>query len=267
MNGSLYVSAIGFAAPGLDSAAELFAHLDGAPLRAAEDWTPLPGCLPRRQTLRLSESTRLAIMAAEQIGAALPGDSAWVFASSTSEGWILNEILALLCQPDIMVQPLRFQNAVHNAAQGQWSIVARATGPASSIAAYDDSVGAGLLKATMQAAQEHIPVGLVAFDAPLPPPLHEKRPFAMPIAAALALTPARTPASRCRLDLSVTRSGHPSDPAEAGAAPALATSGNPVRFILPLLARIHRADPRPVLLGLPGGARLMVAVGEVCHAS
>lgn len=266
MIGSLHVSAIGFAAPGLGSAAALFQHLDGAPLAGTADWTPAPERLPRRQMRRLSESTLVAIMAAEQIGDALPAAGAWVFASSTGEGRILTEILAALCRPEIMIQPLRFQNAVHNAAQGQWSIVAGATGPATSIAGHDDSVGAGLLKCALQAAEEATAVGLVAFDAPLPPPLHDKRPVAMPVAAALALTPGPTAASRCRLDLSVTTSGPPSDPAESGAAEALLASGNPVRFLLPLLARIHRGDPRPVLLGLPGGARLEVTVGEADHA-
>lgn len=267
MNGSLHISAIGFAAPGLGSAAALLDHLDGAPLGDAAAWTPAPECLPRRQLLRLGESTRVAIMAAEQIGGALPAGSAWVFASSTGEGWILNEILESLCLPDIMIQPLRFQNAVHNAAQGQWSIIAGATGPATSLAAYDHSAGAGLLKSMMQAAQENTPVGLVVFDAPLPPPLHEKRPFAMPVAAALALSPVRTAGSRCRLDLAVTRSEPLSNPAETAAADALLASGNPVRFMLPLLERIHRADPRPVVLGLPGGAGLKVTVADVRHAS
>ena len=266
MNGSLYVRGIGFAAPGIGSAPALFDHFDGLPLEAPADWTAAPDCLPRRQLLRLSESTRIAIMAAEQIGPSLPTDGAWVFASSTAEGWILNEILASLCRSEVMIQPLRFQNAVHNAAQGQWSIVAGVTGPATSVAAYDHSAGAGLLKALMQAAQEETPVGLVVFDAPLPPPLHEKRPFAMPMAAALALTPLATAGSRCRLNLSITRGEPLSDPAGTGAAEALVASGNPVRFMLPLLERIHRADPRPVVLGLPGGAALKVSVGEADRA-
>lgn len=267
MNAILYLSAVGFAAPGINSAAALFDHLDGAPLADAASWTPVPECLPRRQLLRLGESTRLALMAAEQIGSSLPAESAWVFASSTGEGWILNEILASLCRTEIMIQPLRFQNAVHNAAQGQWSIVAGATGPATSVAAYDHSAGAGLLKSMMQAAQEETPVGLVVFDAPLPPPLHEKRPFAMPMAAALALTPARTAGSRCRIDLSITTGEPLSDPAGTAVAATLVASGNPVRFMLPLLERIHRADPRPVVLGLPGGAALKLSVAEAGHAA
>lgn len=266
MTTSLYVNAVEFVAPGLGSAVELFAHLDGTPLSVIEDWTPAPGRLPRRQALRLSESTRLAIMAAEQVAEAMPAEAAWVFASSTGDGWTLNEILAALSRPEMMIQPLRFQNAVHNAAQGQWSIVAGATGPATSIAAYDDSVGAGMLKAMMQAALEWFDVGLVAFDAPLPPPLHEKRPVSLPMAAAFALSPEPREAALCRLDLEITAQCGPTDPTEAGVAQEVLNSGNPVRFVLPLLERIHRADPRPVVLGLPGGGGLTVRVAEARHA-
>jgi len=267
MTERLYVNAIGFAAPGADSSAALFAHFRGAGWSGPVDWKPAPACLTRRQAVRLSDSTRLAIMAAEQIGQALPEQAAWVFASSTGEGQTLNEILAALSQPEILIQPLRFQNSVHNAAQGQWSIVAHATGPATSIAAYDDTVGAGLLKAMMQAALERTAVGLVVFDAPFPPPLHEKRRFDLPMAAALALSPESTPESRCVLEFEIIARAAPSGLDETNAAPGLLDSGNPVRFILPLLERMHRLDPRSVVLGLPGGADLKVTVSEVHHAA
>ncbi len=267
MTGRLHVNAIGFAAPGLDSSAGLFAHFNGADWSGGEGWKPAPASLPRRQALRLSDSTRLAILAAEQIGQAVPEQAAWVFASSTGESRTLNGILAALSRPEIMIQPLRFQNSVHNAAQGQWSIVAHATGPATSIAAYDDSVGAGLLKAMMQAALEKTAVGLVVFDAPFPPPLHEKRRFDLPMAAALALSPEPTPGSRCVLDLEIIARAVPSGLDGTNAAAGLLDSGNPVRFILPLLERMHRLDPRAVVLGLPGGAGLKVTVSEGPHAA
>ncbi len=267
MSGRLYVNGVGFAAPGLDTSAALAAHFDGADWSGAEDWKPAPASLSRRQALRLSESTRLAIMAAEQIGEDVPDGAAWVFASSNGEGRTLNDILTALSQPEIMIQPLRFQNSVHNAAQGQWSIVARATGPATSIAAHDHSAGAGLLKAMMQAAVEETAVGLVAFDAPFPPPLHEKRRVALPMAAALALSPEPTPGSRCVLDLEVVAGAAPSGLDGTSAAAGLLDSANPVRFLLPLLERIHRLERRAVVLGLPAGAGLRVIVSEAPHAA
>lgn len=262
MRARLHIDAIGFAAPGLETAAALFAHLDGAPRAAPEGWTPAPASLPRRQALRLSPAIRLAILAAEQVGPALPTGAAWVFGSSVGEGETLDTILTALCQPEPMIQPIRFQNAVHNAAQGQWSIAARATGPATSLAAWDDTAGAALLKAAMQATLEEIDVGVVVFDAPIPGALHAKRPIALPMAAAVALSTRPGPGSLCRLDIEVVPGAAPTDPAGAGSV-ALAASGNPVRFLLPLMARMHRADPTPVVLGLPGAAGLRVTVGEV----
>ncbi len=267
MVGRVSVAGLGFVAPGLADAGALRSHLAGAPLAAVDGWRPSPAGLPPRQARRLSGGIALAIAAAEQIAPVLPREAAWVFASSVGEGETLRDILASLARPDIMVQPLKFQNAVHNAAQGQWSILAGAEGPATSIAAYDETVGAGLLKAAMQVLVERRPVGLVMFDAPLPPPLHEKRPLALPMAAALALTldgAAKSPGS---LELSLVHNAVPTDPRESGAGDLLVDSGNPVRFALPLLARIDRTDPRPIVLQLPGGAGLRAAFCESSDAA
>jgi Beta-ketoacyl synthase, N-terminal domain len=257
MVGRVSVARIGFVAPGVADAGALRAHLAGAPLDSAQGWRPSPASLPPRQARRLSAGIALAIAAAEQVAPALPRDAAWVFASAVGEGETLRDILSALAQPDIMVQPIKFQNAVHNAAQGQWSILAGAEGPATSIAAYDETVGAGLLKAAMQVLLERRPVGLVMFDAPLPPPLHEKRPLAMPMAASLALTLGG--GALGSLALSLDHDAAPTDPCESGAGALLLDSANPVRFALPLLARIDRADPRPVVLRLPGGGGLRAA--------
>ncbi len=257
MPGCVSLEGIGFVAPGLADAQALAHHLDGAPLAPVEGWRPSPASLPPRQARRLSAAIALAVSAAEQISPVLPLSAGWVFASSLGEGETLNEILGQLRQPDIMLQPLRFQNAVHNAAQGQWSILAGATGPATSIAAHDETAGAGLLKAAMQVLLEGLPVGLVIFDSPLPPPLRALRPVALPVAAALALAPVRTGGGQ-QLEFELVHGANPTDPAESGASGLLIESGNPVCRLLPLLSRIHRRDTAPVVLGLPGGAALMV---------
>jgi hypothetical protein len=266
MNRRLYVNATGFAAPGLGSFADLSDHFSGTAWRPNPDWQPASTRLAPRQARRLSDATRLAIMAAEQIAEAVPHEAAWVFASSAGEGWALNEILSALSQPEIMVQPLRFQNSVHNAALGQWSILAGATGPATSIAAFDETVGAGFLKAVMQAQLEQTAIGLVLFDAPLPPPLHEKRKIDVPMAAALALTPWPSDDSQCVLEFEHLARAAPSGQELSVSAEALLDSGNPVRFVLPLLERIDRMDPAPVVLALPGGGGLRVSVGEASDA-
>ena len=254
MVGRVSVAALGFVAPGIADIPALRAHLAGGTVDAPDGWRPSPASLPPRQARRLSPAIALAIAVAEQVAPALPRDAAWVFASSVGEGETLRDILSALAQPDIMLQPIKVQNAVHNAAQGQWSILAGAEGPATSIAAHDETVGAGLLKAAMQVLLERRPVGLVMFDAPLPPPLHEKRPLLMPMAAALAL--AAVGSGVGSLDLALDHDAAPTDPCESGAGAGLLDSGNPVRFALPLLARIDRTDARPVVLRLPGGGGL-----------
>ena len=84
--------------------------------------------------------------------------------------------------------------------------------------------------------------------------------------AALALSPEPTPESHCVLDLEVVAGAAASGLEGTNAAAGLLDSGNPVRFILPLLERMHRFDPRPMILGLPGGAGLKVTVSEAPHA-
>ncbi|MEM7744633.1 MAG: beta-ketoacyl synthase chain length factor [Pseudomonadota bacterium] len=258
MNWAVYVNAVGFVAPGLDTAADLHAHLNGVTVTEPQGWTPAPISLNPRQARRLSESIKLSIQCAEQIAPALPPGAGWVFASSVGEGVTLNEILSALRQPDVMIQPVKFQNAVHNAAQGQWSIAAQAAGPGTSLAAYDDTFAAGLLKAGMQVALEGIPVGVVAFDAPLPPPLHEKRAFALSMAAGLALSPEPTDGTLAALDLSCAAAADAPVPGSPNAADWLTESNNPVRAAIPLLERLLHKDPEPLALPVSRGTVLNV---------
>ncbi len=262
----VYVDALGLSAPGLDGVAALQAHLAGAPLEIAEEWQPLQTSLPARQARRLSVSIRSAAAAAEQIDPALPSNAGWVFASSTGEGDTLHAILSALCEPEVMIQPLRFQNAVHNAAQGQWSVARGATGPATSIAAFDASVGAGLLKATMQVVLERQTVGLVCFDTPLPPPLHQKRAFEMQMAVAFALSPEPGDGSLCSLTVERTND-QASDPLETMTLdPRIIQSHNPASRAIPLLARIAAGDRGSLIMKLPGTARLRVQLGDATDA-
>ena len=256
----LQVRAIGFAAPGLEGAAALSAHLAGGPHELPDGWSPTPRSLSRRQLQRLSDATRVAVMAAEQIAEAVPPDAAWVFASSIGEGATLDQILRALAEDEPMIQPLRFQNAVHNTAQGQWSILAKARGPGTSIASYDETVGAGLLKAAMQAAIEQTAIGLVCYDAPLPPPLFEKRPIRFPMAAALALAPDPAPGQGPLLRIDVVPDGDPGTPAD------IANSGNPTRAVLPLLKEVFHPTGVPVTLALTGGSGLRIMVGDTSDA-
>lgn len=256
----IYVNAVGFCGPGIASVAELDKAIAGARVDTAPDWQPEPVTLPRRQARRLSLATRTAITAAEQIAEAVSSEAPWVFASSCGEGETLNTILGALCQPEVMLQPVRFQNAVHNAAQGQFSIVAGSTGPATSIAAFDNTVAAGLLKCVMQMKTENTDCALVAFDEPLPPPLHERRPYDLTLAGALALSLDRREGSMARLSVGFEHGAPPTDPSSIGAPQCVLTSNNPVRFLLPVLAGICGKNASPVVLALPGGGCMTITI-------
>ncbi len=248
---------LGFAAPGAEGEAGLRAALADPTWTPDADWAPRLTCLAPRAARRVSPEIRLALAAAEQIAPHLPPEAGWVFASSTGEGETLNVILEALASPEMMIQPLRFQNAVHNAAAGQWTIAAGLQGPATSVAAYDETVGAGLLKALLQVALERRPVGLVLFDAPIPPPLHEKRPITLPLAASLALRPPGVDGPALAAEL---REAPPSAPASAFAR-RLAATRNPAAAALPLLEALLGPGGR-VVLGLPGARNLAVKVAR-----
>ncbi|MEM8699803.1 MAG: beta-ketoacyl synthase chain length factor, partial [Pseudomonadota bacterium] len=227
-----YIGPVAFAAPGVLSWQDLEAAIAQGNAWEPEPWEPMPAGLSPRQAKRLSPAIRLAFASAEALGE-VPEETAWVFASSVGEGETLDVILRGLSTQDMMIQPLRFQNAVHNAASGQWSIAAGITGPVTSIAAYDETVGAGLVKALTQAWVERRPVALICFDAPIPVPLDEKRPLGVPMAAGLLLRPDAGEGYLARISCTV-------GPVEVTApessiAQALLATGNPIAAILPLL--------------------------------
>ncbi|MEO1092801.1 MAG: beta-ketoacyl synthase chain length factor [Pseudomonadota bacterium] len=240
----------------------------GDPASAEADWHPMPACLTAREARRLSPHIRLALSAAEPIAPALPEDAGWVFASSSGEGETLHVILEAIRRPELLIQPIRFQNSVHNAASGQWTIATRRRGPVTSIAAYDDTVGVGLLKALMQVTLEQRAVGLIVFDGALPPPLHEKRPVACSMAMAVALAPAEVATLQ---DLAVIEGrlgdGSPQLP-ETACERRFAETGNPVAAAVPLLSAIFGAggtsggvEVAPTIrLGVGGARALHVTV-------
>lgn len=252
----LYLNAISFAAPVAGDWESLRAGFSSEPGPASAEFRPTPACLSPRAARRLSPQIRLALTIAERIGPGLLADAGWVFASSIGEGETLKVMLDALCTPEMMIQPLRFQNAVHNAAVGQWSIAGGLTGPTTSLAAYDETVGAGLLKAAMQVTLERRAVGLVCYDTPLPSPLHEIHPLGMAIGAGLAFLPEATGATLATLY--VEPGEGPPTPPRSEVGRALMDSRNPVAAIVPLLEMLEQGGE--VMLGLHGGGALCVTV-------
>ena len=233
MSGRVFIEAISASAPGAPDWPALRELLFDGEWEHDPGWAPVATCLSPRQAKRMSLQTSLALSATEGIVDGIAENAAWVFASSIGEGQTLHDILEALCEDEILIQPTKFQNSVHNAALGQWTIAAKETGPATSIAAFDHTVGAGLLKAIMQITLEQRSVGLVLFDAPLPPPLDEKRPLGVPMAFALALSPECTDSTIAQIDWRVGGDA-PSDPTTR-AGLALKRTGNPIAAAMPLL--------------------------------
>lgn len=254
----LYLDGIVFRGGGIEDWQSLRGYFGEDAGPCAADEKVVPDCLSPRAARRVSPQIRLALYVAERVAASLPDDASWVFASSVGEGETLQVILEALREPDMLIQPLRFQNAVHNAAAGQWSIAAGITRPFTSIAAHDETVGAGFLKAGIQVFLESRAAGLVFYDVPMPEPLNAKRPLGVPLGAGFALSTAATPETVARIDVSL--SDKPPTPPERQVSRRLIETGNPVARVLPLLERIAAGSPGNVYLGLHGGATLRLEV-------
>jgi len=255
----LYLNKVAFSGPDLDSWEKLSEVLENdSPWARSSEWDPSPAILSARSARRVTPQIRLALTVAEQLGDSLGSDAGWVFASSVGEGETLHVILEALRTPDMMIQPLRFQNAVHNAAAGQWSIAAGITGPMTSIAALDQTAGAGLLKAALQVSREDRPVGLVVYDVPMPEPLNAKRPLGVPLGVGLSLSPTAGQDASAAIDITLCREP-PTAPSQL-ASTALQATGNPVCDFLPLLELLSRKATGQVILGLHGGSALRLDV-------
>ena len=244
--------------PALKAGGIYAALMNGGDYSPTDDWQILPKSLSPRAAQRVSPQIRLAVAIAERIASSVGDDAGWVFASSVGEGETLQVMLEALRKPSMMIQPLRFQNAVHNAPSGQWSIAASITGPMTSIAAHDETVGAGFLKAGMQMAIEQRPIGLVFYDVPMPEPLNAKRPLGAPIGTGFALSPSSGPLTMAAIDMSLADA--PLTKPECEVSLTLTASGNPVARVLPLIEQVGRATGGKVIVGLHGGAALCLTV-------
>jgi hypothetical protein len=85
------------------------------------------------------------------------------------------------------LSPTAFQNSVHNAVAGYWSIAEGCRGACTSLAADDGSFAAGLIEAVTQAWYGEASVLLVAFDVPGPALLDVHRHYGCAFATALLL--------------------------------------------------------------------------------
>lgn len=232
------VRGLGLVGPGLPDWPASRSVIAGAtPYRFAPVASPAAAILPAAERRRASASVRLALAAALEATRAAaidPQQAASVFAARDSDGQILHEICEVLAQPQRFVSPTRFHNSVHNAPSGYWSIGAGSHAASTSLGAYDLSFAAGLLEAVVQIAADRQPVLLVAFDLPLPPPLHALQRVDQPFAAALMLAPPQPADPLWQLAL------EPGATPEAAAGAPECLRNNPAARCWPWLAAIAR---------------------------
>jgi hypothetical protein len=246
-----YIDALTLIAPGIETEDQLRAALLATKVAEfASDWKAAPQSIASRALRRHSPQTLLAILVAEQIAPALTDKAAWVFGSAFGEGETLKIILEALCTPNMAIRPTRFQNSVHNAASGQWTIARSIRNAATSICGGNCTAGSSMLKALLQVQLEDQPVGMVLFDAPLPYPLNGSHRLTVPAGAGLALSPHKGPKSIATIEYSLCDATH-SQINSAFAQKALATE-NPVFAVLPLIERLFGHGQGNVIIDLNG---------------
>lgn len=212
-----------------------------------------PASLSPNERRRTTQATRLALEAAFQALANMAPvqqyDLLSVFASSDGDMGLIDFMCREIYDHHTSLSPTVFQNSVHNAVAGYWSIAANCREPSTSVASGDGSFAAGLLEAATLVVTQSRPCLLVAFDVPAPDLLHPHRTFNCPFACALVLEPASIQTGQPVLVLEVR---HPTDSGEettmGDETLEAMRLGNPAARALPLLAAIAKAQPMRVIL-------------------
>ena len=245
---AVFISAVGLAAPGLDSWERGQPTLRGARPYETTDFAPqMPRILPPNERRRATSLTRVALQAAWD--ALTPSDPRLalpdavglrtVFASSHGDATVTGRICRTLATKDRLISPTDFHNSVHNAPAGYWTIGTHSQAASSSVSLLDGTFSAGFLEALTTATTESAAVLLVAYDEPLPSPLGEAEHVTEPFAAALLLTPEEVPerAIRARVNLrGDAREDAMNDPGLENL-----RIGNPAARCLPLLRSLATA--------------------------
>lgn len=211
---SVYLQSVGVVAPGLDDWTICRDILNGH-----QDYLPVPiprfnpETIPANARRRITPTIRIAIQAATEAmrASALDAESvASVFATSNGDLDISERICKALTLPERPVSPTDFQNSVHNAPAGYWSISSHCRQPSTSLSAGAASFAAGLLESCTQVLSDRHPVMLVAYDQPPPQTLANSLTSNIPFAAALILTWRQNISSLARLTLTLAEQTAPS---------------------------------------------------------
>lgn len=215
--------------------------------------------LPASERRRATAVARLALLAAEEAVSAagdVTATAQTVFASSSGDTQIIDKICNSLAEAGRPVSPIHFHNSVHNAPAGYWGLTVGCTRSSTSLSAYDWSFGSGLLEAVMTSVAEDADVLLVAYDAPPPIPLLEKRPIEAAFAVALLL--GAKPGGLVGMHLQLQRGDREDRLSDVGL--ERLRIGNPAARSLPLLQAVARGKPVSVTIPSAPGWQLRVEV-------
>jgi hypothetical protein len=248
-----FIHAVSVCGPGLEGwerSRPVFAGLQD--YKQADALPAMPSILPPNERRRVGAAVRLALTVAQQaheMADLVPGSIGSVFATSNGDGAVLHAILQNLAANE-PVSPTQFHNSVHNAAAGYWSIATGSRQPTSCLAGHDATAAAALLKvmATVRVSQQ--PQLLCIYDAPMPPPLEDKRPTVGAFGVGLVLAPQAKASTLASLAVAY----QPGIKSEHGM-PSLTTlhalaRGNPAARLLPLLEALARKVPAAFSLAL-----------------
>ena len=228
------------------------------------DTVPQPeaGLLPPNERRRSSDAVRWAMQVAHEAvlqSTIDPRDAATVFASSSGEMGVLDQLCRALATTDRAMSPTLFHQSVHNTAAGYWGIATGCQQSSTALSARDDSSSVGLLEAAIYATAETRPVLFVSYDLPPPPPLDHACPIRSAFATALLLTPMRDRAPACAT-LTLAAAGH-GDVTEMEE-PALEQlrRDNAAARLLPLLRALAQAGRHSLNLNVLDDQRLAVEI-------
>ncbi len=258
----VYVKGVGLALPGYehpDWLDALFA-IPGivVPVTRAPVGNALPAGERRRSSFTIKLAVDVARTAVEQAGADAQS-LAQIFASSSGDTDTIHQICDALATPERLVSPTRFHNSVHNASAGYWSIATGSMQPSTSISAWIDSFATGLAEAAMQCLSEGVPVLLVAYDTPFPPPLDAVTPGRQAFGVSLLIDSDAT-GSLARLDMTVDADSRAEiTPMREPGLESLRLDSSASRA-LPLLAALSAHARSEVVLGYSYDLRLRVLV-------
>lgn len=223
---------------------------------------PKPDFLAPNERRRGAAIMRWSIAAAQEAVSAsglAASDLATVFTSSGGDAETLDNICQALATPERIVSPTRFQNSVHNAPAGYWSIAAASRRSSVTMCGHDASFAVGLLEAASQVVVDRAPVLLVACDLRYPEPLWAVRPITEAFAVALVLAPPAAGDGAACWSISV----EPGDVVgEFPAAIPAAFRDNPAGRALKLLNAVAHGASGPIKIGYVDGCHVVIDVDE-----